>query len=138
MSKILSLIAMIVASCIGLQWSIQVAAAEKLHLPSINMLPPPTVDQSSIAIINFGSVALSISYWNGGAFWKTFQIMPYQSIGIGCGSCEANVAVAFHDGQGTKTVPLKSGIAYALYWDSNEERWSIGKFEEVQRQLARH
>jgi hypothetical protein len=90
------------------------------------MLPPPAVvDAGNVAISNFGTTALTFSYWDGESAWKTVQLNPGETTQVACAKCGETVAIGFHDGKQTRQVDASKGKHYALYWNAAQQAWDF-------------
>jgi hypothetical protein len=106
------------------------ASAEAQQFRSIDQLPGMIQQESAnVSIANISTVGLSILYLDGGA-WKTIQIPSGQYVTLSQGT---DLSVSFNDGVETKSVTLNRGMTYALYWNSELNRWAFAPYDEVAR-----
>jgi hypothetical protein len=107
--------------------------ARGLELRSINQMPAMTQqDGSKVIIANIGTVSLNILYRDGD--WKSVQIPSGQYVTVpGQGT---GLSVSYNDGAEAQTATLNPGSTYALYWNSQLNRWRIALYDDVARRAS--
>jgi|SRR5271170_507386 len=102
-----------------------------LDLHSSNQMPE-LIEQSSdsVSITNIGNSDLNISYKEGTP--TNIQIPSGRTVKIP--SQNIDLPVTFHNGNEIKSIMLKRGSRYALYWNSAIRRWDIALYDEVAKQ----
>jgi len=107
------------------------ASARAQEFRSIDQMPG-MINQDTVAkitVANIGTVALNISYLDG--TWKTIQIPSGQYVTLS--SQDTGLSVSFNNGAEAKSITLNRGTTYALYWNSEINRWAIAPYDEVAR-----
>jgi hypothetical protein len=102
---------------------------QKAQVPKEGFRPKPTclaaqLPLKSAVICNFGTVALSVSYWDGESTWQTVAISSGRQGIVTCDKCERQIDLSFHDGRATRQIALAIGSAYELYWAASGS-WDI-------------
>jgi len=96
------------------------------QLPPHLRSPSPTVDASSIVIVNRGNARLSFSTWDGTS-WKPQEIAPGATVTIACTACGGTISVAFHNGAENTTTDVSTGARYTFFWSETTRKWALGK-----------
>jgi hypothetical protein len=103
------------------------ASARAQEFRSIDQLPGMIDQDAKVFIANIGTVALSILYLD--ETWTTIQIPSGQYVTLP--SQNTGLSVSFNDGVEAKSVTLNPGTTYALYYNSELNRWAIAPYDDV-------
>jgi len=93
----------------------------------------PRPNSEAISVTNFGNKPLQLSSWDGVSSWISFQVTAGQTIVIPCSKCQNTIVIALNDGTKMRTLNIRLGESYGLYWDNSQGAWDLALIAEIAR-----